>query len=456
MKQFADFHLKSTTQRLLELEGFSEPTAIQEAVIPAAMKGKDIIGISETGTGKTHAFLIPLMEKIKPESSQVQAVVTAPTRELAAQIYQRARRMSEADPRIRVRLITGGMDRDKMADSFRLQPHLVIGTPGRIRDCFLQQEVLRVDTASVLVVDEADMTLEFGFLEDVDAIASRMGSRLQMMAFSATIPQGLRPFLKKYMQAPQTIKVEQETKMNPRIEHVLVPCRHRSYAEMLLQILPGFMPYVCLIFANTRTEASAAAAELRQAGVRVIELHGGLEPRQRRQAMKQLDNAEHTYIVATDIAARGIDIDGITHVVSLGLPSELDFYIHRAGRTGRAGREGTCFLLVREEDLRAVQQLKERGVHFESRTFKNGQWQTLKTSQRPHRSQSDQQQRGIAAMLKGRKERVKPGYKKKRAALVKEIHRKQRRAMIQQQIQAQRKERYKAQQRLKRQEQSHG
>ena len=140
MKQFADFHLKSTTQRLLELEGFSEPTAIQEAVIPAAMKGKDIIGISETGTGKTHAFLIPLMEKIKPESSQVQAVVTAPTRELAAQIYQRARRMSEADPRIRVRLITGGMDRDKMADSFRLQPHLVIGTPGRIRDCFCSRK----------------------------------------------------------------------------------------------------------------------------------------------------------------------------------------------------------------------------------------------------------------------------------------------------------------------------
>ncbi len=191
MTQFNDFALRASAQKLIELEGFQEPTAIQAAVIPVALKGRDLIGISETGTGKTHAFLIPLMEKIKPELPQVQAVITAPTRELAMQIYNRAKTMTQADPRLRVRLITGGLDREKMADSVKTQPHLVIGTPGRIKDLFLDQEVLRVDTASVLVVDEADMTLEFGFLEDIDAIASRMGNHLQMMAFSATIPQGL-------------------------------------------------------------------------------------------------------------------------------------------------------------------------------------------------------------------------------------------------------------------------
>ena len=452
MTQFNDFALRESTQKLIELEGFQEPTAIQAAVIPVALKGRDIIGISETGTGKTHAFLIPLMEKIKPELPQVQAVITAPTRELAMQIYNRAKTMTQADPRLRVRLITGGLDREKMADSVKTQPHLVIGTPGRIKDLFLDQEVLRVDTASILIVDEADMTLEFGFLEDIDAIASRMGNHLQMMAFSATIPQGLKPFLKKYMQTPQTIKIEQETKMDPKIEHILVPCKHRSYAETLLQILPGFMPYVCLIFANTREEAAATANALREADVPVIEIHGGLQPRQRRQAMKQLEQADHRYIVATDIAARGIDIDGITHVVSLGFPNELDFYIHRAGRTGRAGREGTCFALYQEQDERAIRSLKERGVHFEVRSFKNGARQAQRQADRRRMSPGQQREKEIARSLNRKKEKVKPGYKKKKAALVKQIQRKERRAMIQSEIQAQRKERYKALQRQKRQE----
>lgn len=240
--------------------------------------------------------------------------------------------------------------------------------------------------------------------------------------------------------------------MDPKIEHILVPCRHRSYAETLLQILPGFMPYVCLIFANTREEAAETAEQLRQADVPVIEIHGGLQPRQRRQAMKQLEQADHTYIVATDIAARGIDIDGITHVVSLGFPSELSFYIHRAGRTGRAGREGTCFALTQEKDERAVRQLKERGLHFESRSFKNGEWQTLRSSESRRMSKGEQREKEIAHSLKRKNEKVKPGYKKKKAKLVKDIQRKERRAMIQSEINAQRKERYKAQQRASRQE----
>ena len=452
MKEFKDFNLKESTEKLIRLEGFQHPTAIQQAVIPTALKGKDIIGISDTGTGKTHAFLIPLMEKINPDLAQVQAVITAPTRELAMQIYNRTKMMTKADPRLRVRLITGGLDREKMADSIKTQPHLVIGTPGRIKDLFLDQEVLRVDTATTFVVDEADMTLEFGFLEDIDAIASRMTRSLQMMAFSATIPQGLKPFLKKYMQQPQTIRIENETKMNPKIEHILVPCKHRSYAETLLQIMPGFMPYVCLIFANTRDEASAVAKQLREADVPVIEIHGGLQPRQRRQAMKQLSLAEHSYIVATDIAARGIDIDGITHVVSLGFPSELDFYIHRAGRTGRAGREGTCFALYKEEDEKAIVTLKERGIKFENRVFKNGEWQQSRQNVQRKLTKTEVREKEIAHALKKKKEKVKPGYKKKRAKMVEQIRRKEHRAMIQAEIQAQRKERYKAAQRQKRQD----
>lgn len=453
MKKFSELNCKTLTRRFIELNHFEEATPIQSAVIPMALRGKDIIGISDTGTGKTHAFLIPLMEMLDSNKPCVQAVITAPTRELAQQIYRRAKTMSEADPNLKIRLIIGGMERSKMADSLNNgQPHLVIGTPGRIKDLFLEDGALRVDTANILVVDEADMTLEFGFLDEVDAIAGRMQDHLQMMVFSATIPQNLKPFLKKYMKNPQTIQIKTEHQSNPKITHVLVPCKHKSYAETCLSLLDGFMPYVCLIFANTREDAAECAKLLRQNGKSIVEIHGGLESRQRKQAMKQLEHLEHSYVVATDIAARGIDIEGITHVISMGFPSELDFYIHRSGRTGRAGKDGTCFALYKEQDEASIRALKERGIVFEHKNFKNGSWQTLKPFGNEKPKKNDLIEKEIAKSLKRKNEKVKPGYKKKKAAEVQRIKQKRKREMIQKEIQNQRKERYKQQQRAKREE----
>ena len=252
MKNFSDFNLKDDVYKFIELNGFVSPTKIQEAVIFEALKGKGIVAISDTGTGKTHAFLIPIFNMIDTNINEVQAVITAPTRELALQIYNRAKLFNEVNSELRIRLVTGGIEKDKMVDSFKVQPHIVIGTPGRIKDMFLNENVLRVDKARIFVVDEADMTLEYGFLDTIDAICSRMGEDLQMMAFSATIPQGLKPFLKKYMENPQTIQIKEDKVFNPRIKHILIPCKHKSYSEKLIEILDGFMPYVCLIFANTR------------------------------------------------------------------------------------------------------------------------------------------------------------------------------------------------------------
>jgi len=450
MKNFNEIKWKASTQRFIELNSFKQPTPIQSAVIPMALKGKDIIGISDTGTGKTHAFLIPLMEMIDTSKPYVQAVITAPTRELAQQIYRRAKLMSEANPDLRIKMIMGGIEKTKMADSLSIQPHLVIGTPGRIKDLFVDEGVLRIDTASLLIVDEADMTLEYGFLEEVDAIAGRMKDHLQMMVFSATIPQNLRPFLKKYMKNPQTIKTDTKHQNNPKITHVLVPCKHRSYEETCLSILDGFMPYVCLIFANTREEAANCAKLLRQNGKQVVEIHGGLESRQRKQAMKQLENLTQSYVVATDIAARGLDIEGITHVISMGFPSELDFYIHRSGRTGRAGREGTSFALYKESDEPTILSLKERGLVFEHKSYKNGQWQELKKIRGTGLTKGDLVEKEIARSLRRKNDKVKPGYKKKRAAEIQKIKQKRKREMIQNEIKMQRKERYKQQQRMKR------
>ena len=449
MNKFSDYNFSELTKKFIEYNKFEIPTAIQKEVIPHALKNRDIIGISATGTGKTHAFLIPILEKIDPTIDEIQAVISAPTRELALQLYTRVLEMNKVCKDIRIKLITGGVDKQRMSEQLRRQPHIVIGTPGRMKDLFLNEQTLRLDSAKTFVVDEADMTLEFGFLEDIDAICSRMGHRLQMMSFSATIPEGLKPFLKKYMNRPVTITIEEDKNFKPQIEHILVPCKHLSYEEELLQVLKGFDPYICLIFANTRLECSSCAKYLRENGYDVQELHGDLTSRERRNAMRTLNSSDKKYIVASDIAARGIDIDGVSHVVSLGFPKELDFYIHRSGRTGRAGKEGICYALYNKSDENAIRQLMTRGIHFEHRSIKNGEWAQMSPIFEKKRAKDDPLEKEIAKMITKKKSKVKPGYKKKRKEEINKLKRKQRRQMIQDDIKAQVKERAKAKQRAK-------
>lgn len=444
MKKFEDFNLKDTTMAFIEKNHFTQPTPIQELVIPSALRGKDVIGLSSTGSGKTHAYLIPIMEKVDPNSDEAQFVITAPTRELATQIFEMAKVMTEIVPEIRVRLYVGGRERSKDIEQLeKSQPHIVIGTPGRIKDLFLNGGALRIDKASMLVVDEADMTLEYGFLDEIDAFAGRLGEYLQMLAFSATMPEQLKPFINKYMHHPITYQVGEKVRFNPDIKHVLVPCYHHGYAETILSILPGFQPYVCLIFANTRQEASSIAEELRKNKVSVSEIHGDLTSRKRKQAMKSIANAEHTYVVATDLAARGIDIGEVTHVISCGFPEDLEYYIHRAGRTGRAGSTGTCYALYQESDDQAIRSLQKRGIKFDHARHRTTGWQTLHPYGQRRLKTDDELEKKIAMIMTKKNTKVKPGYKKKRAAAIDRVHRQKKREMIRSKIREEKKAMYK-------------
>ena len=444
MKKFEDFNLKDTTMAFIEKNHFTQPTPIQEQVIPSALRGKDVIGLSSTGSGKTHAYLIPIMEKIDPTKDEAQVVITAPTRELATQIYEMAKVMTEIVPEIRVRLYVGGRERSKDIEQLeKSQPHIVIGTPGRIKDLFLNGGALRIDKASMLVVDEADMTLEYGFLDEIDAFAGRLDEHLQMLAFSATMPDQLKPFINKYMHHPITYQIGEKVRFNPDIKHVLVPCYHHGYAETILSILPGFQPYVCLIFANTRQEASSIAEELRKNKVSVSEIHGDLTSRKRKQAMKSIANAEHTYVVATDLAARGIDIGEVTHVISCGFPEDLEYYIHRAGRTGRAGSTGTCYALYQESDDQAIRSLQKRGIKFDHARHRTTGWQTLHPYGQKRLKTDDELEKKIAMIMTKKNTKVKPGYKKKRAAAIDRVHRQKKREMIRSKIREEKKAMYK-------------
>ncbi len=443
---YRDYSLKESTRAFIRLNQFVKPTAIQQQVIPLVVKGKDIIGISATGTGKTHAFLIPIMERVDPNKDCVQAVITVPTRELAIQLYERSKLMQEADSKLRVRLISGGREKSKMNESLKVQPHIVIGTPGRIRDLFLNEQTLLLQNVDILVVDEADMTLEFGFLEDIDVVASRMSKDLQMMSFSATIPEELKPFLKKYMTQPTVVNVAKDEQFQPQIEHVLVPCRPLDYAHKVLELLPTFHPYVCLIFANTRKEAAQMAQLMRDSGYGVIELHGDLTPRERTRSMKQLMQLDRSYVVATDIAARGIDIDGVSHVISMGFPKETEYYIHRSGRTGRSGKSGVCYALYQDQDEPLIKALQKHGIEFHHRQLKQGKWVDLNEKNAKRMKKEDPMAAEIGKIVNRRKQKVKPGYKIKRRQEVEKLRRKAKRAMIQKDIQRQKKERAKARQ----------
>ena len=439
--------LKETTEQFIELNHFEELTAVQKEVLKYTSSHKDVIALSKTGTGKTHAYLIPVMEMINPLSDKTQVVISVPTRELAYQVYQNALLMKEVYEDLRIQLLSGGTDKKKAISKMENAPHIVIGTPGRIRDLFVSS-VLRVDFVQMFVIDEADMTLEFGFLEDIDVVFSHMVKNPEVLCFSATFPEELNAFVKKYLSNPKIIRVE-DKKRDPRISHVLVNCKHKDYKEVVYDILPGFKPYVCLIFANTKDEANATYEYLSEKGVKCLLIHGGLDSRDRQRAIKDLQAKKYSYVIASDVASRGIDIDGISHVISMGLPKQLQFYMHRAGRTGRNEKDGTCYLLYKESDLDAIRNLNKKGVNFLAKEFKNGVWKEASNPTKKKQIKTDLDEKQIVKTLYHKKEKVKPNYKKKKNQQVEQIKRKKRREFIQNKIKEERKERYKEKQRNK-------
>lgn len=287
--------LKQTTLEFIELNGFEELTAVQNEVIKNSNKHKDIIALSKTGTGKTHAYLIPIMEMINTVSDKTQVVISLPTRELAYQVNKNCKLMQEVLPDLRIRLLSGGTDKKRSISKMDKAPHIVIGTPGRIKDLF-ESNVLRVDFVQMFVIDEADMTLDFGFLEDIDAVFSHMVKNPQTLCFSATFPEELQKFVRKYLKNPKMIEV-QDKKRDPRIKHVLVNCKHKEYKEMCFDILEGFNPYVCLIFANSKEYADETYEYLLDKGIKALLIHGGLDDRTRQKAIKDLQAKKYTYVI---------------------------------------------------------------------------------------------------------------------------------------------------------------
>lgn len=413
---FEEFGLKSYLNEAVKELGFTEPTGIQDKLIPVIRAGKSVVGQSETGSGKTHAFLLPIFDALDPETHEVQAVITTPSRELAYQIYGDAKQLAKHSPKpIRIGNYVGGTDKKRQIEKLeREQPELVIGTPGRIRD-LIKNGALDVHTAGQFVVDEADMTLDLGFLADVDQIAARMPEHLQMMVFSATIPAKLRPFLKKYMENPVVEEIPVKSVISPTIDNWLLPTKGHSKNELIYQLLTMGEPYLALVFANTKQRVVEIADYLKAQGLKVAVIHGDVPARQRKRVMREIQNLDFQFVVATDLAARGIDIDGVSHVINDGIPDDLDYFIHRVGRTGRKGLPGTAITFYTPDEEDKIQELENMGIVFKPKQIKNGE--VVDSFDRNRRKKRGPRAPKISGTMAGKiqkqKRTVKPGYKKK-------------------------------------------
>ncbi|GMC00111.1 DEAD/DEAH box helicase [Enterococcus thailandicus] len=416
MNNFDKFNFQPFINEALTAKGFVQPTEVQEKLIPLIAKGKNIVGQSQTGSGKTHTFLLPLFNKIDATKEEVQVVITAPSRELAAQIYKAANQLAQfSSPEIRVSNFVGGTDKQRQLDRLRhQQPHVVVGTPGRILD-MMNEQALKIHTAFAFVVDEADMTLDMGFLNEVDQIAGRLPEKVQFLVFSATIPEKLRPFLRKYMQNPIIEEIKPKAIISEDIENWLMSTKGKDKNKMIYQLLTIGHPYLAIVFANTKQHVDEIADYLKKKGLKVAKIHGGITPRERKRVMRQVQDLEFQYVVATDLAARGIDIEGVSHVINAEIPEETDFFIHRVGRTGRNGLKGTAITLYSPSDEQSIDMLETLGVKFEPKEIKDGE--IVKTYDRNRRTKREKSKDTLdptlIGLVKKKKKKIKPGYKKK-------------------------------------------
>ncbi|MEV5028676.1 DEAD/DEAH box helicase [Paenibacillus sp. LPE1-1-1.1] len=333
---------------LLHHDGITEPTPVQKQAIPLLLNGQDVIAQAQTGTGKTIAFALPILQRINIEKEQVQALILTPTRELAIQITSELKKLVPAVG-VSVLAAYGGQDVDAQIRKLQRSPHIVVATPGRLID-HMKRETVSLGKLQMLVLDEADQMLHMGFLPDVESIISQTPKARQTMLFSATMPDAIRKLAADYMKTPVDIRVRSTNVTLDSITQIVYETTDRSKQQTLVHLLERHQPYLAVIFCRTKVRAKKLNKELQEIGIESDELHGDLTQAKREQVMKRFRDARLQVLVATDVAARGLDVEGVTHVYNYDVPQDGELYIHRIGRTGRAGQEGAAITLATPYD----------------------------------------------------------------------------------------------------------
>ncbi|WJH34535.1 DEAD/DEAH box helicase [Paenibacillus aurantius] len=349
MKTFNEFGLEPKVLRAITEMGFEESTPIQEKTIPLAMEGKDLIGQAQTGTGKTAAFGVPLIHKIQPTEEKIVALIMCPTRELAIQVAEEISKLGRFKG-IRSLPIYGGQDIVKQIRALKKKPQIIIGTPGRLLD-HINRKTIKLDDVQTVILDEADEMLDMGFMEDIQSILKLVPEDRHTMLFSATMPANIQRLAQQFLRNPEHVSVIPKQVSAPLIQQAYIEMHEKQKFEGLCRLLDMEAPELAIIFGRTKRRVDELSEALQKRGYPAEGLHGDLSQNQRDNVMRKFRDGSIDVLVATDVAARGLDVSGVTHVVNFDLPQDPESYVHRIGRTGRAGKEGTAWTFVTPREI---------------------------------------------------------------------------------------------------------
>lgn len=357
MIKFKKFELNDNILEVLKTQGINSPTPVQEQSIMLIKNGNDVIAEAQTGTGKTLAFLLPMFENISTNIDTIQGLILTPTRELAIQITQEALKLKQAK-NLNILAAYGGKDIGAQLKKLKGNIHLVIATPGRLLD-HLRRDTINLDGLKTFVLDEADQMLHMGFKPEVESIISQIPKKRQTLCFSATMNSQVRKLAYKYMTDPKTVIIKKEDITLKNIKQDLVETTDRRKQDDLCAALDEDSPFMAIIFCRTKRRVDRLEEALYQKGYNCQKLHGGMTQSKREKVMKSFKKMDIQYLIATDVAARGLDISGVTHVYNYDIPENAEAYIHRIGRTGRAGEKGYTCLFVAPKDKHTLDLIQQ-------------------------------------------------------------------------------------------------
>ncbi|WP_274316367.1 degradosome RNA helicase CshA [Staphylococcus hyicus] len=357
MQNFTSLGVSERTAETLESMGFTEPTPIQKDSIPSALKNLDILGQAQTGTGKTGAFGIPLIEKVVGQEG-VRALILAPTRELAMQVAEQLREFSRGQ-KVQVVTVFGGMPIDRQIKSLKRGPQIVVGTPGRVID-HLNRRTLKTQDIETLILDEADEMMNMGFIDDMRYIMDKLPSdNRQTMLFSATMPRAIQELVQKFMKSPQIIKTMNNELSDPQIDEYYTIVKELEKFDTFTNFLDVHQPELAIVFGRTKRRVDELTSALLSKGYKAEGLHGDITQAKRLEVLKKFKNDQIDILVATDVAARGLDISGVSHVYNFDIPQDTESYTHRIGRTGRAGKQGMAVTFVNPIEMDYIRQIEQ-------------------------------------------------------------------------------------------------
>ncbi|WP_435798860.1 DEAD/DEAH box helicase [Peribacillus asahii] len=357
MKLFNELGISPAVEYILQKQGIEQPTPIQERAIPEVMAGRDVIAKAQTGTGKTLAFLLPIIEQLDVQAENIQALIVTPTRELALQITAEVQKFAADIEHLTALAVYGGQDVEQQLKKLKRTISIVVATPGRLLD-HLRRGTIDLSQVKTLVLDEADQMLHIGFLPEVEDIIENLPAERQTLLFSATMPEQVQYLAKRFMTAPLTVAVQTEQVTVKQIRQLVIETTDRAKQATLIKVMREEQPFLAMIFCRTKRRVSKLNEALKEAGFLSDELHGDISQAKRERVMKSFREAKLQYLVATDVAARGLDVEGVTHVFNYDIPEDAESYIHRIGRTGRAGEHGLAITFIATKDLKQLEEIE--------------------------------------------------------------------------------------------------